>query len=140
MSSHVFPFWVSYVILYGPTVAVAPIAVARLYTQVRLRHSGVKAVGTCRHLIVYQDKWYFRYEYSDQAGVTRVRKAVWTRGSIPIKEVGDSLPVVYDSAFPGLSRTGFELARLLPWSGVSTGTWVVVQGACVLLAGARGFG
>lgn len=48
--------------------------------------------------------------------------------------------MVFDPAFPRMSRTQSELRRLLPWSPVSTGTWAVAQALCVFLAGARGFG
>ncbi|MGW7228267.1 hypothetical protein [Streptomyces cyaneofuscatus] len=134
-----FPTWISYVILIAPTAVILPIAVPRLYAHLRLKAIGVKAAGTCRSSYYAKGSFVLHYSYEDHKDGLHFRRAKSGDFGLTADE-GETLPVVFDPAFPRMSRTQTELRRLLPWSPVSTGTWAVAQALCVFLAGARGFG
>ncbi|GAA1521688.1 hypothetical protein GCM10009730_31810 [Streptomyces albidochromogenes] len=99
----------------------------------------MKTAGTCRSSYYSNGSFSLSYSYQDHKRRLHFRTAKSDDFGVT-GEVGESLPILFDPAFPGLSRTQAELRRLLPWSPVSTGTWAVVQAACAVLAGARGFG
>ncbi|WP_093799561.1 hypothetical protein [Streptomyces sp. Wb2n-11] len=134
-----FPPWISYVILVAPTAAIFPFAATRLYAHLRLKKRGAKTAGTYRSSYYLNGSFSLSYSYRDHKNGLHFRTAKSDDFGLT-GEKGEPLPVVFDPAFPGLSRTQAELRRLLPWSPVSTGTWAVVQAGCVVFAGARGFG
>ncbi|MGW7056813.1 hypothetical protein [Streptomyces sp. NPDC054887] len=134
-----FPPWISYVILFAPTAAVVPFAVTRLYAHLRLKSRGAEAAGTCRSSYYSNGSFSLSYSYRDHRNELHFRTAKSDDFGLA-GEAGESLPILFDPAFPGLSRTQAEMRRLLPWSPVSTGTWAVIQAACAVLAGTRGFG
>ncbi len=139
MTSLDFPPWISYVILFAPTAVILPFAVTRIYAHLRLKKWGAKAAGICRSSYYSNGSFSLSYTYRDHKNGLHFRTAKSDDFGLT-GEVGESLPILFDPAFPALSRTQAELRRLLPWSPVSTGTWAVVQAACAVFAGTRGFG
>ncbi|MFD3789065.1 hypothetical protein [Streptomyces cyaneofuscatus] len=139
MTHLAFPPWISYVILFAPTVIIFPIATSRLYAHLRLKKKGTKAAGKCTSSYYADDSFSLSYSYKDHKDGLHFRTTK-SRDHEMTADVGESLPIVFDPSFPRMSRTQTELRRLLPWSPISTGTWAVIQALCVMLAGARGIG
>ncbi|MEU8889211.1 hypothetical protein [Streptomyces sp. NPDC048442] len=135
-----FPFWVSYAILLTPTIALLPFAAIRLYPHIRLRFNGTRTKAVQSRSHYNNGVFSMTYTYRDHKNTRHHRKLRTNSFELTDFDEGESIPVVYDPARPGLSRTQGELRRVLPWSTLSTGTWLVLQTACAALAGARGFG
>ncbi|WP_336319446.1 hypothetical protein [Streptomyces lavendofoliae] len=128
--------WISWVLLVGPAVVVAPWAAASLLVHLRLRLKGVHVVAKCDHAYRLNGVHVCAYRYVDHADRSHYSSSRRPY-PLPRPEPGAAVDVVYDPRRPGRSRTLSELRRPVPWAGVSIGSYAFAQLVCGLVGGAQ---